>query len=870
VAHFDNDDYADLALPSSNVDVLLGRGNGHFSSQWGFPAYPPNSGVSTSAAAAGDLDGDGHSDLVVLNTAAGIMPFLNDGTGWFEEGEVLEDFGAAGGIVLADLNGDDHADIAAALRIGGTIVVALSQGDGTFDEPVSLAAGLLSAIAEEIVAGDATGEGITDLVVARQDGAAVAVFAGHGDGTFEPGVPYLTGLSVLGSQGFTSLAGADFDDDGVLDLAIARDDMAEVTVLANDGSGEFAPSAAFPVSAGPRGLLAADLDGEGGVDLAVASAVSGHVNVLLNPGDGDLALAATYIAGPLPGGLAVADLNNDASPDLVVANELPNDGIAVYTQTSGATVLFNLGDGTFTSAPAHAAGAAPSAMAAADLDVDGHVDLVVANHESDDVSVLLSEDGALGESVEYDVGVEPIAVVLLDADGNGTLDVATANAGSDSISVRLNDGQGALGPEAWFPTGSEPSAMVSGDFNEDGAPDLAVTTLGDARARVLLNLGTGSFDAAVEYETGLEPIALVAADLTGDGVLDLAIANQGSKSVTMLGNVGDGSFEQLGTRDLGPAADVGPTPSSILAEDLSGDDKIDLIVASAESGSVTVLNNEDGWFNGPTGPGAIFVEKGVNSLAAADLDGDGTREVVLASSVGVVFVLGDGADGSLEVSRLRYYASGVLSRAVTPGDFNGDGRLDLAIANPGPEDNVVRILLNTCVEPPMRPPPAVGFKVDLAPSPTCDINLDPALDQLGNPPPDEERASGDPKGTPVVDGADLVTAISCAVAGSPSSGFRLRAKTSTGITLDAPALDGEGVGTASLAFFSAALGEDSAASYGETLSSSTCTIEVIEGDIEPGSVWAHFSCVDMVGDDLSSPSICNATGEILLKNCGPG
>jgi FG-GAP-like repeat len=861
-AHLDNDDQVDLALSGygSRVGVLSGRGNGHFTTPWHFPQTVQSQ--SWGAVAASDLDSDGHTDLVLLGES-GVTAFLNDGTGWFEAVSGFAAWPGWGGLALADLNSDGHVDIVAATELGASIHVALNRGDGTFGGPVVFGAGLGYSLAPAISAVDMTGDEVIDLVVASRDGAEVAVFAGNNDGSFEAGVPYLTGISPSTTPGRTAFVTEDFDADGAVDLAITTVNTAQVYVLSNDGSGALVASASHAVSPGPHGLLAEDLDGKNGVDLVVASAQSGHVNVLLNRGDGDFARGAAYIAGPLPGGVTAADFNRDGAPDLVVANQ----ELADFTQTTGVTVLFNRGDGTFAQEPTYAAGTAPYALSSGDLDADGKLDLVVANRDSNDVSVLLNQGEVFGGAVAYAMGTRPSAVVTADCNADGTLDVVTANAGSDNISVRLNDGHGLLGSVASYAVGAEPSAIVAGDFNDDGVMDLAVTTLQDARLAVLINRGDGSFDTRVEYATGLEPIALAAADFTGDGSLDLAVANFGSMSVSVFRNLGDGNLELTEIKDLGPEPGLGPNPTAIIPWDLLGDGKIDLITANAYAGTLSVLFNQGGWFSGP-GPVQNYTEEGVNSLAVGDLDGDGKRELVMASSAGVVFALRTNGNGFLESSVVDYYKSGSNSRAVTLGDWNGDGRLDIAVVNPDPHDNVVRILVNACVPPPVRPSPAVGLKLDITRSATCPIG-DPAPDQIGEPPPDEQRTLGEPKGTPLSDGGDRWARVACAVA--RGAGFRVRANIETysvSLELDAPTLDAEGRGTFSIEFFSTEVGG--------WLRSSTCTIEPIASGagsgIEPGAVWARFSCVGMLEDYqvVHPPMTCDVSGEILLQNCDPG
>ncbi|MFI5461494.1 MAG: beta strand repeat-containing protein, partial [Isosphaerales bacterium] len=291
------------------------------------------------------------------------------------------------------------------------------------------------------------------------------------------------------------------------------------------------------------------------------------------------------------------------------------------------------------------------------------------------------------------VGSGPDAIVAGDFNGDGKLDLAVANKYSNDISVLLGNGDGTFQPQVTYAVGSYPVAIMAGDFNGDGKLDLAVAnegsfflnSMGDT-VSVLLGNGDGTFQPQVTYAVGSGPDAIVAGDFNGDGKLDLAVANAGSYSVddgtvsVLLGN-GDGTFQPQVTYA------VGLSPSSIVAGDFTGDGRIDLAVAGGNYNSVTgsvgevsvLLGNGDGTFQP-----AVQYAVGANptGIVAGDFNGDGKLDLAVANEYDpdISVLLGNG-DGTFRPQVT--YALAQLPVAIVAGDFNGDGKLDLAVTGGG-------------------------------------------------------------------------------------------------------------------------------------------------------------------------------------------
>jgi glucose/arabinose dehydrogenase/fibronectin type 3 domain-containing protein len=377
----------------------------------------------------------------------------------------------------------------------------------------------------------------------------------------------------------------------------------------------------------------------------------------------------------------------------LVAPPTPDTTPPTVPQSLGATA------GTAASfAPqvSYTAGTNSHSVATADLNGDGKLDLAVVNAASDTVSVFFGAgNGTFGTQTAWAVGDEPKSVKIADLNGDGKLDLVTANQGDGSSSVLLNTGSGAFSPKVDYPACNNNKAheVAVADFNRDTRPDLALTCHGNNFISVLLGNGDGSFGAATNFTVGSAPHSIVALDFNGDGNPDVAVANLNSDNVSVrLGN-GTGGFAAAVNYT------VGDGPHGIRAGDLNADGKLDLVTVNENSNNVTVLlgaaNGAFTVFNSfPTG----VVPKG---LVIVDVDGDGALDVVNTDTGGnyptcckvggdQVSVLYGNSTGNL--SARQDITVGLTPFSITSGDFNNDGRPDLATANW--HGNSTSVLLN--------------------------------------------------------------------------------------------------------------------------------------------------------------------------------
>ena len=453
-----------------------------------------------------------------------------------------------------------------------------------------------------------------------------------------PGGPGLT-LSVSGT-GFVSSATVDFNGSPLTTTFVDSEHLSALVPAANVATAETASvTVVNPAPGGGSSNVVYFQVGAQERSVSFANAANSPLQV------------------PEPFGLAVADFNQDGKPDLAVAAN-----VRVY-------VMLGNGDGTFTAAsgsPQHV----PSppyddfgspytgpGMTVGDFNRSGHPGLAAGMFQNEAVAILLGNgDGTFNTSsaaFANSWGEYTVAVEAADFNADGNLDLAIANFTSGYLGlVALGGGSGAFNEAGNLYTAGFPNGLAVGDFNGDGKPDVAVAGESPGKAAwiyqpgsseypyagVAVSLGNGDGTFALAggspISLGQDLYAIVAADFNGDGKLDLAVTDYGENEVFVLLGNGDGTFQSP------ISIPVGNSPEAIVAGDFNNDGKLDLAVANFGDATVMLLlGNGDGTFTEAAGsPYAVGI--GPNAITAADFNGDGKLDLAVTNGTdGTVSIL---------------------------------------------------------------------------------------------------------------------------------------------------------------------------------------------------------------------------------------
>jgi len=645
-ADFNHDGLSDLAYTDNyqNVGLSLARGIGDFQDPTLHGSFTITRGIL-----AADLNADGSPDLAAADRGADEVAILvNDGAGAFTVAAAANTSVNAGpsDVVALDLDLDGDLDLVTADAGAHTISILLNDGTATFANAVSVGAGMGP---RRLATADLDLDGHGDVATANGISGTASIFLGAGDGTLS-----LHASPAVGPSPW-AIGIADVDADGLPDLAALNKSSSEVTVLLGTGGAQFAGGFAFPTGTEPSGLALGDATGDGLIDIVTSNEVSDDVTVLAGGGDGSFVTAETIPSGNGPWTVVLEDLTLDGRLDIAIA--------AYQLGGALAQIRIHLGqpDGTFSANLHLATGTEPNAVAVADMDNNGALDLVVVG--DDFLAVHWNQGGGAfaAPTILVPASGDFYEVFISDLNGDGWQDVVTA--WPSDVAVLLGTGGGNFGPAD---TMSFPAGMFAlRDVTGDGVEDI-VGSSGNL-ARVMPGNGDGTFGSwfnAVNMGMGEDLIAL--ADLDGDGNEDFVTLNFGFQFKVATG-LGNGTWTApvilpFGLDTNGPFA----------VADCDEDGKLDLVFGLGHSEIHFLPGNGDGTFTGST---SALLPYPVYSLAFEDLQGDGALDVISNVPGGILStVRGLGAGAYSSPRSFAVGSQGITDLAF--GDLNGDGALD--------------------------------------------------------------------------------------------------------------------------------------------------------------------------------------------------
>jgi hypothetical protein len=517
VADFDRDGWPDVAVSDANGCLRIVRADGSGGLAVGDCLGPQ----LQRPVAVGDFNGDGWLDLAASDQPLmQISVYLADGAGGFGAATAVAIGGLPLGVVAGDFDGDGLLDLATTTGnvVTGTLFLLRGRGDGQFDTASDYSCGVSASL---LAVGDFNQDGIADLVVANPDDfdQSVSVFTGTRGGPLRGPTRYHTAGNILG------LAVTDMGGDGIADLVVAREaplippEGLPLWVLRGHNDGTFDGIVYSPQDLGVVGVIpaVARLDGNGSDDL-IECTDSTDLAVLLAKAPGAYEVSEYLPAkGRLSRCAVTGDFDGDGIVDAAVINSAARD----------LQSFRGRGDGSFDLVGSVFLGDDPVAIAAGDFNGDGITDVVVTLwvFYTGRVQILIGTgSGSFVLGSGYALDLSPLALAVADFDGDGSLDVLIAVfVGSVGTELTLfrGTGDGSLSAGGSVILGTESvTDMAAADFNGDSAVDVAVGI--EDGVLVLRGNGEGDFLAPQHYAAGFYPRGLAVADFDGDGLIDLA------------------------------------------------------------------------------------------------------------------------------------------------------------------------------------------------------------------------------------------------------------------------------------------------------------------------------------------------------------
>lgn len=591
---------------------------------------------------------------------------------------------------------------------------------------------------------DIDGDGKKDIITANFSSSSFSVFRNTsltGNISFAPRVTF----SMPASTQPAYLASDDIDGDGKLDVLVTNYPLNGIAIFRNTstvGNISFATRLDYTTQGTfPAGVEIADLNNDGKKDIIVSNSQQYSISVFQNLSTaGNILLASSVQYATTLGvhEVSVADLNNDGRLD-IVAGDYASVGGATFATTitvlqNNSTIGSSFNASSFNTGVAFTAGLGAIGIRLGDMDGDGKTDVIVGNHQSNFISLFRNtsvNSGNISLAIKSDIvtGSQAFWVELADLNIDGKLDIIAANYGANTISFLKNNidylapvinnvtplrtkidslvtivgenfSSGTennivyFGPVKAIVTSASPTELIVKTPLGAGYQPLSVTTAVNltATAKFPSNikfsgqapLSNASFEPKIDSLASLGTYSVISCDFDNDGKPDVAVGNLTSNSVTIFRNITINNIIGFASRQL-----VATTFSvgDVRAADIDGDGKKDLLVTNSNGASFSVFRNISTHGNIAFSSRVTFNLPNFTQptyLNADDLNGDGRLDIVVTNypQNGFSVFRNTSSSGNISfASRVNYATEGTYPTAIEIADFNNDGKKDICVGN---------------------------------------------------------------------------------------------------------------------------------------------------------------------------------------------